>query len=209
MSAWKADLHPRSKDGKFATKSGGSSWAEKLSDRIGNDLGIPEELSTTDFEREYGGEDSGVLYRGVGSDAGASATRNGELGGGDYGKGQYFSLEIGHAQSYSQTSGRDGIVIRAAVRKGSNPNIKRPPKKVQRGGSAAIDAWAKDNKVDIISLDNYQIVRSPGYLVFDRRNYTPEESAILDYLAKGYHISDQQYNDNRALLQELGWKGNQ
>lgn len=170
------DLHPRGPGGKFKATT----------------------LGTREFSEKHPPEN--WIYRGVGSSAGAAATRSGALGSGDYGKGQYFSSEIGHAQSAAGRS-KEGRILRAAIKPGAR--IKSPPQKVRGGGSSAIDQWAEKNNVDVVDLINYRLVRNPSVLDLDERDYTPNESAALYNVAQGYSHDDDVLQQHGALIDEL------
>jgi hypothetical protein len=130
------------------------------------------------------------LYRGVGSSGGAAATREGKLGNGDYGKGQYFGREIATAQVYARQSGglKNGLVLRAAIK--DSANIKKPPERVARKGSRGIDEWAESNGIDVVDLDQYQVIRNPGVLMMDEHDYSLDESVVLYYRAHGYTLPE-------------------
>lgn len=163
----------------------------------------PHRISPTEFDNTTAPGQR--LYRGVKSAAGGDWTMAGGLGQGDYGPGIYLGRQIATAQNYAQTHGNDtgGRVLRATINPGAR--VQAPPRRVERGGSKAIDAWARDNKVDVIDLGGYQVVRNPGALTFDERAYTLDESVVLDQIAGGYPL-DHLGPEYDAAIAALGYR---
>lgn len=171
-------------------------------------VGVPTSMATHDFEREHASADpfgykGKVVYRGVNSQAGADATRRGELGGGDAGRGVYFG-DLGLASSYANASMHsgggieNGRVLRAVI----HPEAvrKKVPAKVERGGHAAIEAWAKENGIDVTEHVGMSVVRNPAVLRFDQHDYTAREAIALEHHYKGY---DDEYLTERGYTNEL------
>lgn len=160
--------------------------------------GAATRLASAEFERQVPPEKR--FYRGVHAPVAAEHTREGGIGGGDFGPGVYMDPRIATAQGYA---GRNGVVLRMGLQPGTK--VKRIPQRVARGGSAAIDEWATEGKFDAISTGDglYVIVRNPDALITDERNYTTRETVILDYLAKGYDMPDG-YEEEIAALQRDG-----
>lgn len=184
----------RGSDGKWISMGGGFSSPRG---------GAPQRLSTAEFEREV--PQSHRFYRGVTNADGAEATRQGALGGGDYGKGIYMDPRIGTAQNYSYTGPQDtGAIIRMGLRPGVK--IKTIPERVKAGGSAAIDKWAEEGDYDVIGLGNgtYTIVRNPAVLIVDDRDFTRRESTILERLQQGYDMPKGYEAEISALRRDLG-----
>lgn len=167
--------------------------------------GPAQTLSPAEFEQVVPARSR--LYRGVTSVAGAAHNREGNLGGGDYGRGIYFSRQIGHAQSYSQRfSGDDGgRILRAGIRPGAN--IATPPRNLKQGRNetraTAIDRWAEENSVDVVDEGNYQIVRNPAVLIWDEHDYTGDQAVVLDYRATGYTLDNPKYDQAKADIDAL------
>jgi hypothetical protein len=187
-------VHDKS-NGQFASKSGGLGGIKNK--------GTPTVISREEFNTKFP-DSKDHLYRGVKSDAGAAATRAGELGSGDFGKAQYFGTSIATAQNYMQKNSTDenGRMVRAAIDHSKKPKIAKIPRKVRNGGSSEIDKWAEDNNVDIIDEGNYQIIKNPAATIMDSHNYTLDESVVLDYKNGGYELPD----EYKGVAKKLGYR---
>lgn len=159
--------------------------------------GAPKKISPADFEKRF--THNQRLYRGVKSAAGADATRQGQLGDGDYGRAIYTG-RLSNAQGYSG-HGDQGHIMRMAVDPAAKAKIRVVPEKVRSKGSQAIEQWAADNDLDGYSTDAfstatgwrvqhgaYLMIRNPAVLVVDEHNYTGRESVVLDFLESGYRM---------------------
>lgn len=184
----------------------GGRWAKVGDDMPSGDAfdgvarpGSPQRLSPREFGEKV--PQGSRFYRGVTSTEAAAHTREGGLGGGDYGPGIYMDPRIAVAQSYSGRSG--GTVMRLGLKPGTK--VKTIPQRVQLRGSAAVDEWAREGGHDVISTGDgtYTIVRNPDVLIVDERDYTPRESTILEYLNKGYDMPDG-YEAEIEVLQRDG-----
>lgn len=161
--------------------------------------GTPTRLSTRDFEAQIPLHQR--LYRGVTVPAAAASTRDGVLGNGDYGHGIYVDSRLGSAQSYS--GGRPGAtVMRMALT--DDAVVRKPPEKVRMGKSSTINAWADDNGVDVVDLDFYKVIRNPGVMIVDERDFTPREVTVLEYLGKKYLMPDGYEDEIATLRRDLG-----
>lgn len=160
--------------------------------------GDPQVMSAREFERKI--PKARRLYRGVGTAAGAAATRRGQLGSGDYGQGIYTDARIGTGQSYTGRQG--GVLMRMAVKPGAKVRVIPPGVR----GSRRINDWADENGIDVVltSRDGYRIVRNPAVLMIDGRDYTLRESVVLDYLDNGYTMPSGYEEEIAALRRDLG-----
>jgi hypothetical protein len=192
---WDESKHPRGAGGKFAR------LADRAADVNMRSTRGPHQLSAAEFEATVPRERR--LYRGVTNADAAAHTRAGGLGGGDYGRGIYMGTGIAVAQGYAQGTnrGHQGVVLRGAIDPGAN--VQEPPRKVARGGSAAIDKWADETGVDVVDLGDYQVIRNPAVLTFDGHDYTLDESVVLDYASKGYILDDPKYAGAVAAVKRL------
>lgn len=177
--------------GKFASASG---------------HGKPLVVSREDFDTRFPDSEQ-HLYRGVKSKAGAEATRDGQLGSGDYGKGVYMG-SLGTAQGYMQKFQGDesGVMLRGAIDKSKKPKVRVIPRNLRNKGSAEIDKWAEENNVDVIDLDPVKLVKNPGVMVFDSHDYTLSQSVVIDYKSHGYTLPDNPKYQEAAG--ELGIRAN-
>jgi hypothetical protein len=191
---WDESQHPRGPGGKFAD------LASRAADVNVKTSRGPHQLSAAEFEATVPHERR--LYRGVANAEAGRFTRDGNLGGGDYGRGVYMGTRIGVAQGYAQSRGKGaGVVIRGTIAPGAV--VKEPPRKVARGGSAAIDKWADEAGVDVVDLGDYQVIRNPAVLTLDGHDYTLDESVVLDYAAKGYVLDDPKYAEAVTAVKRL------
>jgi HK97 family phage portal protein len=151
--------------------------------------GKPTLLSSKDFDAKYSTEER--WYRGVGSEAGADATKRGELGSGDWGKGIYIG-SMGTAQGYA---GQNGRVLRLGIKDGA----KESDIPDYGMSSEEIDRWAADNDIDVVSTAATRVVKNPAVLDIDTRTYSAREITVLEYQQLGYELPSGYESEVEAL----------
>lgn len=189
---WRDDLHPRDERGRFTSgmhiasrNADGSVRRER--DPAGHTR--PQVVSAQEFDQRI--PFANTLYRGVNGDRAAdaaAATRAGTLGGGDLGRGLYFTRSIDLAVVYTQQHSGDnrGRIVRAGLPPEAKVALPADlPRNVREHGD--ISGWVAGNGFDAYrDITGTVLVVNPQTLLVDSADYTADEALAASDRRNGY-----------------------